>query len=287
MKSGPILYKIIIWLVSMAAALIAMLYFLYILPFWGIPFNAQRHTNVPITPAWALECWLWEDDANTADRVDELLSGYEKYDIPVRTILLDSPWSTRYNDFIVDENRYPNPQEWFKKLEDKKYRVVLWMTCMVNSNNKDTAIKNAEDWFSLAKQNGYLVGYGYQVNWWKGTGGFIDYSNPQAINWWRGLQQPIFDLGLDGWKLDGTATFFSNKFFDVPVPYQKTFEGWKTTRSYMDLYYREEYEHGRKLNPEFITLARSIDRPYAHPEGFAPLDAAPVTWVGDQKHSWK
>jgi len=287
MKSGPILYKIIIWLVSMAAALIAMLYFLYILPFWGIPFNAQRHTNVPITPAWALECWLWEDDANTADRVDELLSGYEKYDIPVRTILLDSPWSTRYNDFIVDENRYPNPQEWFKKLEDKKYRVVLWMTCMVNSNNKDTAIKNAEDWFSLAKQNGYLVGYGYQVNWWKGTGGFIDYSNPQAINWWRGLQQPIFDLGLDGWKLDGTATFFSSKFFDVPVPYQKTFEGWKTTRRYMDLYYREEYEHGKKLNPEFITLARSIDRPYAHPEGFAPLDAAPVTWVGDQKHTWK
>ncbi len=28
-----------------------------------------------------------------------------------------------------------------------------------------------------------------------------------------------------------------------------------------------------------------MDRHF-HPEGFAPLDAAPVTWVGDQRHSW-
>jgi len=30
-----------------------------------------------------------------------------------------------------------------------------------------------------------------------------------------------------------------------------------------------------------------LDRPWSHPEGFAPLDAAPVTWVGDNKHTWK
>jgi len=52
-----------------------------------------------LTPAWALECWLWEDDQNTAGYVDTLLAGYQKHDIPVRTILIDSPWSLRYNDF--------------------------------------------------------------------------------------------------------------------------------------------------------------------------------------------
>jgi len=59
-----------------------------------------------------------------------------------------------------------------------------------------------------------------------------------------------------------------------------------TTRTYMDHYYRDEYLHGLTQNPEFITLARAIDRGY-HPEGFAPIDAAPVTWVGDQKHTWE
>jgi alpha-glucosidase (family GH31 glycosyl hydrolase) len=59
-----------------------------------------------------------------------------------------------------------------------------------------------------------------------------------------------------------------------------------STRKYMDHYYRDEYLHGLTQNPEFVSLSRAIDRGY-HPEGFAPIDAAPVTWVGDQRHSWK
>jgi len=58
-----------------------------------------------------------------------------------------------------------------------------------------------------------------------------------------------------------------------------------TTRTYMDHYYRDEYQYGLSQNPEFVTLSRSIDRGF-HPEGFAPIDASPVNWVGDQEHKW-
>src|SRR5690606_6045491 len=62
-------------------------------------------------------------------------------------------------------------------------------------------------------------------------------------------------------------------------------QGLMSTRTYMDHYYRDEYRHGLAQNPEFITLSRSMDRGF-HPEGFAPIDASPVNWVGDQKHEW-
>ncbi|MCK4881051.1 MAG: hypothetical protein KAS82_10335, partial [Bacteroidales bacterium] len=261
-------------------------YFLFALPFRGQPFNGQRHGNPPLTPAWALECWLWEDDINTALRVDELLEGYATHDIPVRTILLDSPWSLRYNDFQVDEGLYPEPEIWFNKLQDKGYRVVLWMTPMVNSFSKGTGIEESESWYNRARDNNFLAGKGHQINWWKGTGGFIDYTHPEALKWWHGLQQKVFNYGIDGWKLDGSATLFSSKIGPVPIPYMRSHKGITTTRNYMDLYYRQEYLHGLEQNPEFVTLSRSMDRDF-HPEGFAPIDASPVNWVGDQEHHWK
>ena len=267
--------------------LMVCFYFYWALPFWGMPFNGKRHQNPVLTPPWALECWLWEDDAGTAARVDELLAGYREHDVPVRTIIIDSPWSTRYNDFQVDTIRYPQPREWFTKLQDDGYRVVLWMTSMVNSSSKDAVIKESADFYSEAKNNGYLIGDGFQTKWWKGKVGFIDYTNAEARSWWHGKQQSLFDWGIDGWKLDGTATFFSSKPFGLIAPYNKTHKGFMTTRGYMDHYYRQEYFHGLSQNPEFVTLARSIDTPWLHPEGFAPFDAAPVLWVGDQQHTWQ
>ena len=259
---------------------------LWLWPFWGVPFNHTRHGRPPLTPAWALECWLWEDDRNTASAVRELLDGYKRHDLPVRTVLIDSPWSTHYNDFQVDEARYPEPARFFQELQTNGYRVVLWMTCLVNSRDKDTALKQDASFYESARDRGFLAGGGHQVSWWKGRGGFIDYTNPQALEWWHGMQRQVLDWGVDGWKLDGADTLFSGPGF---IPFQSVHSGWLTTRGYMDLYNREEYRHGLSRNPEFIVLTRGVDDryfPLSHPEGFAPIDAAPVAWVGDRTHQW-
>ncbi len=263
-----------------------LFYFGFLLPFWGIPFNGSRHGRVPLTPPWALECWLWEDDVNTAARATELLEGYAKHDLPVRTLLIDSPWSDRYNDFKVDEERYPEPHKFFRHLQDQGYRVVLWMTCMVNSRSKDTRIRDSQQFYDQARSKGYLAGNGDVCRWWKGSGGFIDYSHPEAMQWWHGMQQQVLDWGVDGWKLDGCDTFFSSRLWKIPVPFNRTHSGWMTTRSYMDHYAREEYRNGLRQNPQFVILVRSLDHRWNHPEGFSPLDAATVTWVGDNRHTW-
>lgn len=263
-----------------------------IFPFWGTyPLNFPRYNTAerPKVPAWVLRCWIWEDDANTAEATLELVDGHLERDFPVGVVLIDSPWSLRYNDFIVDETRFPEPEKFFKYFEDKGIRVVLWMTSMVNSQNDDTAIRNSEEFYQEAKLNGHLVGNGVQVKWWKGRGGFIDYTNPYAMSWWQGLQNQVLKYGIDGWKLDDAATLLRGKLGPLPIFYLRGYKGIITPRKYMDLYYTKELEYGRSYNLEFATLARSIDvpTPWAHPEGFAPIRASTVNWIGDTKHEWE
>src|SRR3954471_9786289 len=125
--------RVLRWCLFFLLVLLAVVYFTYVLPFWGIPFNGSRHGRVPLTPPWALECWLWEDDHNTGSYLKELVDGYAAHDLPVGAVVIDSPWSQRYNDFRFDETRYPNPRKLFSELHERGCRVVLWMTCMVNS----------------------------------------------------------------------------------------------------------------------------------------------------------
>ena len=280
--------RIALGLAAFALLFAVFLYFWVVLPLWGMPFNAQRHGNPPLVPAWALECWLWDGDKLNEEFALELLNGYRDHDLPVRTYLIDFPWATRLNDFTVDEKRYPNPRQFFADLKQRDIRTVLWMTTMVNSKSHDCAIRDSADWFNEAAKKGYLCGGNYQWNWWLGRGGFIDYTNPDAMKWWRGMQDQVLNLGIDGWKLDDTASFFTSRPLGIPAFYQKTHSGWMTTRGYMDHFYRDEYQYGLSKNPEFVTLGRPIDSvvPWAHPEGFAPLDASLVNWVGDNDHTW-
>lgn len=92
--------------------------------------------------------------------------------IKVGGALIDSAWSTGFNNFEWDKKKFPHPEDIVTKLHSKGIRVILWVTSMINN---DTNI------YEEAKKNNYLLNNGKLAKWWHGHGGFLDYFNPKAV----------------------------------------------------------------------------------------------------------
>jgi len=246
--------------------------------FPGVPPDTSRQA---LTPQWAFGVWMWEDDVNTAAAVGDMVKGCAEHDLPLRAVIIDSPWATAYNNFIWDEVRYPEPQRMLDELHARGVKVVLWMTCMINLPAKQSDSRgSAEDLYAIGKGKGFLANGGATTRWWKGEGGFIDYTNPEALEWWHGLMDRALLMGIDGWKVDGTA-----ELFPLSGGYGKA--GPITVAQYVNLYYRDCYNHLVCRNPGGVTMVRSCDMGETGYTGrIAPRDAAPISWFGDQLHTW-
>src|SRR5690348_15771847 len=107
------------------------------------------------------------------------------------------------------------------------------MTSMVDNDSPN---------FNEAVANGYLVMDGDEVGlikWWHGTGALLDYSNPAAVQWWHAQQDNVINLGLDGWKVDGTDPFI----MELLDP--RWMNGSASYRQYADAYYGDCFDYIR------------------------------------------
>src|SRR3954462_13267750 len=90
-------------------------------------FRAPDKPRPPLTPRWAYEPWVWEDEENDSDATVSLIDGYRQRDIPVGVVIVDSPWQTNYNTFEMAK-QFGSPARLISRLRDRNVRVILWAT---------------------------------------------------------------------------------------------------------------------------------------------------------------
>lgn len=242
-------------------------------------FEIKKSKQPPVSPAWVFDHWVWEDDDNTQDAVFELVNGYAEHNIPVGAVVIDSPWSTEYNNFVWNREAYPDPEGMINKLHERGIKVILWATTMMNetSNSGNFEPKTGNIYYE-AKKKGYLCNNGKAHKWWKGEGGFLDFTNQDARDWLHKMMDNVIDMGIDGWKTDGIASLFPSDGTCMTGPL--------SMQKYKDMYYMDMYEYIHSRNPQAISWSRSVDIRAANPKGFAPISHSPVNWVGDELHDW-
>jgi alpha-glucosidase (family GH31 glycosyl hydrolase) len=90
-------------------------------------------TRVP--PPWAFGLWKSRDVHHNQDSVLVDLERLRQYGIPSSVLVLDSPWETGYNNFIVNRTQFPAPEKMFARIRELGFELCLWLTPFVNDSN--------------------------------------------------------------------------------------------------------------------------------------------------------
>jgi alpha-glucosidase (family GH31 glycosyl hydrolase) len=235
------------------------------------------------SPRWAYRPWISKDISNDAD-TRAFVAGFEQRGIPVGAVVFDSPWETHYNTFVPNPTRYPAFDKLVADLHAKDIRAVMWVTQMTNSASFDIeeggdAYVGPSPNYEEGKRCGFYVDNGSDSLWWKGHGSGIDFFDPEAVGWWHRQQDPLYALGIDGWKLDFGEEYLPNEF--------ETDAGVMTRQQYSEAYYADYYAYGASKRPDFVTMVRPYDESYGMPgRFFARKEHAPVGWVGDNRRDY-
>ncbi len=156
---------------------------------------------------------------------------------------------------------------------------------MVNVENPD---------YEMAVEKGFLVknskGFVRPLKWWHGEGGLLDYTNPDAVKWWHSKMDQVLDVGVDGFKCDGTDPYV--------IEYMLTGGAYGynnqtiTYRDYANAYYRDFFYYTRQKRSSSgiygdsgLIMSRPVDCVLSDAKKvctpFSPRDVMYSGWVGD------
>ncbi|XP_047004434.1 myogenesis-regulating glycosidase-like [Schistocerca americana] len=147
---------------------------------------------------------------NVRDRVANIIEHGFDYSV----IEISDKWETCYGSMTVDTTKFPDMRALTDDLHALGFSVALWMHPFVN--------ENCEPYFSEALANGYLVqntNGSTTTRWWRGYGGVVDFTNPDAAAWWTDKLSTLRnETGIDTFRFDyGESSYVPQPAEITPV----------------------------------------------------------------------
>lgn len=157
--------------------------------------------RAPQVPAWSYGLWLSTSFTTDygEDTVESFTQEMEKRGIPLSVLHFDCYWMrpSHWCDFIWDPDQFPDPEGMLRRHRDRGLKISVWI---------NPYIAQRSHLFREGMENGYLLrrpdGSVRQWDHWQSGMGWVDFTNPDAVDWWKAELKRLLRQGVDTFKTD-------------------------------------------------------------------------------------
>ena len=226
--------------------------------------NYCRITGFPAeVPDWSYGIWMSKMTYLSDEEVTGIAKRLREEEFPCDVLHLDTGWFREdwKCEWTFSEERFPDPEDFFKRMREMGFRVTLWQYPYVRRD---------VDLHKTAKSKGY-IGKPKGKSSRDQNRDTIDLTNPEAVKWYQGLLADLLKKGASAIKTDFGETINEDaEYKNMPAE--------KLRNLYALLYQKAAWEVTKKETKEPIVWARA---------GWAGCQRYPVHWGGDCASTWQ
>lgn len=232
-------------------------------------YNYRSLTGFPTElPVWSYGIWMSRMTYFSEEEVNGICDRLRSEDFPCDVIHLDTGWfrTDWLCEWIFNEERFPDPAAFLKRLKDNGFRVSLWQLPYVaeGAAQLQEALENK---YIATNKNRISGGSNFSTTDYAGT---IDFSSSKATAWYQGLLKNLLDMGVVCIKTDFGEDIHLDAAYENATPEM-------LHNLYPLLYQQAAWEVTKKVTGDGIAWSRSA---------WAGSQRFPLHWGGDAACSW-